>query len=124
MNYPPYEIINPSGIEKKDFEYIILWMLNNNEECNWSAFLEKPLEISLATLSKYMNIHKDPEKQLRIGTGCSEIDRLLPKSSEIMDWPGANWCDDIGRKWSKRMGFFKWNKNNPQGNITWIKEKK
>lgn len=31
-------------------------MLNNNEECNWSDFLEKPLEISLATLSKYMNI--------------------------------------------------------------------
>jgi len=56
MNYPPQEIINPSGIEKKDFEYIILWMLNNNEECNWSVFLEKPLEISLATLSKYMNI--------------------------------------------------------------------
>jgi Mn-dependent DtxR family transcriptional regulator len=31
-------------------------MLNNNDECNWSDFLEKPLEISLATLSKYMNI--------------------------------------------------------------------
>ncbi|MFX1431526.1 MAG: hypothetical protein ACFFCY_15285 [Promethearchaeota archaeon] len=30
-------------------------MLNNNEECNWSDFLEKPLEFSLATLSKYMN---------------------------------------------------------------------
>ncbi|MFX0020150.1 MAG: hypothetical protein ACFFAK_15440 [Promethearchaeota archaeon] len=44
------------GVEKKDFEYIILWMLNNNEECNWSNFLEEPLEISLATLSKYMNI--------------------------------------------------------------------
>ena len=43
-------------MEKKDFEYIILWMLNNNEECNWSDFLEKPLEISLATLSKYMNL--------------------------------------------------------------------
>ncbi|UCC19283.1 MAG: hypothetical protein JSV62_14450, partial [Promethearchaeota archaeon] len=31
-------------------------MLNNNDECNWSLFLEKPLEFSLATLSKYMNI--------------------------------------------------------------------
>ncbi|MFX0105205.1 MAG: hypothetical protein ACFE75_06920, partial [Candidatus Hodarchaeota archaeon] len=31
-------------------------MLNNNDECNWSVFLEEPLEISLATLSKYMNI--------------------------------------------------------------------
>ncbi|MFW9942612.1 MAG: hypothetical protein ACFFFT_16355 [Candidatus Thorarchaeota archaeon] len=33
-------------------------MLNNNDKCNWSDFLEKPLEISLATLSKYMNILK------------------------------------------------------------------
>ncbi|MFX1326640.1 MAG: hypothetical protein ACFE91_00660 [Promethearchaeota archaeon] len=31
-------------------------MLNNNEECNWSDFLDKPLEFSLATLSKYMNL--------------------------------------------------------------------
>ncbi|MFW9827964.1 MAG: hypothetical protein ACFFEY_10245 [Candidatus Thorarchaeota archaeon] len=31
-------------------------MLNNNDECNWSIFLEEPLEFSLATLSKYMNI--------------------------------------------------------------------
>ncbi|MFX1414643.1 MAG: winged helix-turn-helix domain-containing protein [Promethearchaeota archaeon] len=43
-------------MEKKDFEYIILWMLNNNEECNWSVFLDEPLEISLATLSKYMKL--------------------------------------------------------------------
>lgn len=31
-------------------------MLNNNEECNWSDFLEEPLAFSLATLSKYMNL--------------------------------------------------------------------
>jgi len=31
-------------------------MLNNNDECNWSLFLEEPLEFSIATLSKYMNI--------------------------------------------------------------------
>jgi Mn-dependent DtxR family transcriptional regulator len=31
-------------------------MLNNNDECNWSLFLEEPLEFSLATLSKYMNM--------------------------------------------------------------------
>ncbi|MFX1592561.1 MAG: hypothetical protein ACFFCL_07705 [Promethearchaeota archaeon] len=31
-------------------------MLNNNEECNWSDFLDEPLEFSLATLSKYMNL--------------------------------------------------------------------
>jgi len=31
-------------------------MLNNNEECNWSDFLDEPLAFSLATLSKYMNL--------------------------------------------------------------------
>ena len=31
-------------------------MLNNNEECNWSNFLEEPLLFSLATLSKYINL--------------------------------------------------------------------
>jgi len=31
-------------------------MLNNNDECNWSLFLESPLEFSLATLSKYMKL--------------------------------------------------------------------
>ena len=31
-------------------------MLNNNDECNWSLFLEDPLEFSLATLSKYMKM--------------------------------------------------------------------
>ncbi len=29
-------------------------MLNNNEECNWSDFLDDPLKFNLATLSKYM----------------------------------------------------------------------
>ncbi len=55
IKYPPKEIFVPSGLEKRDFEYIILWMLNNNDECNWSCFLEEPLSFSLATLSKYMN---------------------------------------------------------------------
>ena len=55
IRFPPKEIYTPSGIEKKDFEFIILWMLNNNEKCNWSNFLDEPLNFSLATLSKYMN---------------------------------------------------------------------
>lgn len=58
IKYPPKELLSPTGVEKKDFEYIILWILDNNEVCNWSTFLEKPLEISLATLSKYINLLK------------------------------------------------------------------
>jgi tetratricopeptide (TPR) repeat protein/Mn-dependent DtxR family transcriptional regulator len=53
--YPPEGIITPMKINK-DFEYIILWMLFNNESCTWSDFKSKPVNISPATLSKYLNI--------------------------------------------------------------------
>ena len=45
INHPPEEIYNPPLMEKKNFEHIILWMLNNNEECEWSTFTEEPLEL-------------------------------------------------------------------------------
>ncbi|MHA1535058.1 MAG: tetratricopeptide repeat protein [Promethearchaeota archaeon] len=53
--YPPEGIITPMKINK-DFEYIILWMLYNNDHCTWSEFKSKPVNISPATLSKYLNI--------------------------------------------------------------------
>jgi tetratricopeptide (TPR) repeat protein len=55
--YPPEGIITPMKINK-DFEYIILWMLYNNDHCKWSDFKSKPVNISPATLSKYLNILK------------------------------------------------------------------
>ena len=55
--YPPEGIITPMKINK-DFEYIILWMLYNNDHCTWSDFKSKPVNISPATLSKYLNILK------------------------------------------------------------------
>ncbi len=56
--YPPEGIITPMKINK-DFEYIILWMLYNNESCTWSEFKSKPVNISPATLSKYLTILKN-----------------------------------------------------------------
>ena len=53
--YPPEKIINPI---KKDFEFIILWMLSNNDTCEWSNFTGPPLEFRLSTLSKYLSILK------------------------------------------------------------------
>ncbi|MFX0010169.1 MAG: hypothetical protein ACFE9R_07640, partial [Candidatus Hermodarchaeota archaeon] len=53
--YPPSSILDLSSINR-DFEFIILWMLKNNEQCEWSHFLVDPVNISAATLSKYMNI--------------------------------------------------------------------
>ena len=60
-------------MEKKDFEYLILWMLDNNEDCNWSTFLEKPLEISLATLSKYINVLKRKGFISKVSKGVYKI---------------------------------------------------
>ena len=53
--FPPEGIITPMKVNK-DFEYIILWMLYNNDYCTWSDFKSKPVNISPATLSKYLNI--------------------------------------------------------------------
>ncbi len=47
--YPPGEILNPTL--GKDYEYIILWMLNNNEICEWSDFTA---EIPMSTLSGHL----------------------------------------------------------------------
>lgn len=53
--YPPDTIIQPTTLNK-DFEFIILWMLKNNDKCEWAHFLSDPINISQATLSKYMRI--------------------------------------------------------------------
>ena len=62
--YPPEEILNPI-LGKTDYEYIILWMLNNNDVCTWADF---NAEISESTLSGHLKklMNKDyvekPEK--------------------------------------------------------------
>ncbi len=58
INYPPEEIYKTPKFGKRNFEHIILWMLSNNDECQWSDFTEKPLELSLSTLSKYLSMLK------------------------------------------------------------------
>ena len=49
MKYPP------DNLEFKSHKDKILWMLNNNPYCQWKDFLEKPLNIPRASLSKYLN---------------------------------------------------------------------
>ncbi|TFG22749.1 MAG: hypothetical protein EU532_14120 [Promethearchaeota archaeon] len=49
-NYPPEEIIKPI-IGKPNYEFIILWILNNNEVCTWQNLKEK---ITHSTLSNYL----------------------------------------------------------------------
>jgi Mn-dependent DtxR family transcriptional regulator len=54
-NYPPQEIIAHSLVGKKNYEQIILWMLYNNDECEWAVFLQDPLKIPMSTLSRHLN---------------------------------------------------------------------
>lgn len=49
-NYPPEEIIKPT-IGKPNYEFIILWILNNNDVCTWANLKEK---ITHSTLSNYL----------------------------------------------------------------------
>jgi len=58
VNYPPKEIFKKPKFGKRNFEHIILWMLANNDECQWSDFTQEPLGFSTSTLSKYFNILK------------------------------------------------------------------
>jgi len=55
VQYPPEEIFNPPRPVKKNFNHIILWMLQYNKECEWSDFTEEPIEISPSTLSTKLN---------------------------------------------------------------------
>ncbi|MFW9865127.1 MAG: hypothetical protein ACFFEN_03440 [Candidatus Thorarchaeota archaeon] len=50
-NYPPEEILKPI-IGKPNYEYIILWILSNNEVCSWSDLKKK---VNKSTLSIYLN---------------------------------------------------------------------
>ena len=55
IKFPSEELLNEFSVNK-DFEYIILWMLYNNDQCKWADFKAHPLEISQASLSKYLKL--------------------------------------------------------------------
>ncbi|UCC19578.1 MAG: tetratricopeptide repeat protein [Promethearchaeota archaeon] len=56
INYPPKEILQGGPLRKKNFELIILWILNNNDICTWGDLKKK---ISHSTLSIYLKRLKD-----------------------------------------------------------------
>ncbi|MHA1105135.1 MAG: hypothetical protein ACTSPN_05370 [Promethearchaeota archaeon] len=55
VNYPPEKLFSPSKQNKPNYDHIILWMLANNDTCNWSIFSEKPIDIPIGTLSRHLN---------------------------------------------------------------------
>ncbi|MFX1558603.1 MAG: hypothetical protein ACFFC9_15230 [Promethearchaeota archaeon] len=86
-NYPPKEILDA---ERKNYEHIILWMLSNNEECEWSDFLDDPINISQSTFSNYRNklinkgfIINEERGKYQITPEGEERFRQLSKSRKI-----------------------------------------
>jgi DNA-binding PadR family transcriptional regulator len=72
-NYPSQEIINHPIEEKKRYDHIILWMLYNNKECEWSDFLQSPLKIPTSSLSRHLNLLKNEGYLTKISKGHYKI---------------------------------------------------
>jgi len=54
INYPPEKIYSPSNLKKPNYDHIILWMLQNNDVCQWADFRQNPIEIPTGTLSRHL----------------------------------------------------------------------
>ncbi|MHA1498559.1 MAG: tetratricopeptide repeat protein [Promethearchaeota archaeon] len=76
VNYPSEDFYNTF---KKNFEHLILWMLANNEVCEWSYFTQEPLSFSTSTLSKYFNLIKSKGHVEKLFRGHYKI---TPKGRE------------------------------------------
>ena len=72
-NYPPEELYKDFKIRRKDFEHIILWMLANNEHCQWSDFTQDPLNITESTLSKHLTLLKSKNYVIKYKYGHYQI---------------------------------------------------
>ncbi|MFW9875733.1 MAG: hypothetical protein ACFFG0_21735 [Candidatus Thorarchaeota archaeon] len=129
INFPSKEILNPRELTRKNFEHIILWMLYNNKSCEWSYFINKPIEISEATLSRYLGLLKKKGFLTKISRGKYKItpegekryhelskhkgkDRKLSFPPEVILKSGRNYAHWIlwmvyNNRFCKRSDFFK-----------------
>lgn len=103
IQYPPEEIYKAPVLGRKNFEHIILWMLYNNEECEWVCFTQKPLELRLSTLSKYLSLLKGKQYVEKISRGHYKItsegkSRFLELSKDIDKKRKLSYPPDIIRK--------------------------
>jgi len=73
LNYPPEDFYKDIKFGRKDFEHIILWMLFNNEDCEWSDFTKEPLNISESTLSTKLNVLKSKSHVEKFARGHYKI---------------------------------------------------
>ncbi|MFX0009304.1 MAG: hypothetical protein ACFE9R_03225, partial [Candidatus Hermodarchaeota archaeon] len=86
LNIPPVEMIDRRITIRRDYEKIILWMLNNNEYCEWRDFIEEPVDIKKSTLSDKLRsliakgfVEKD---NIETNNGISNVYRITSKGRE------------------------------------------
>ncbi|MFX0026425.1 MAG: tetratricopeptide repeat protein [Candidatus Hermodarchaeota archaeon] len=75
INYPPEELLKPT-FGRRNFELIILWMLNNNDFCSWASLQSK---ISKSTLQVYLK--KLMKKRFIVKTSYNEY-RITPEGKD------------------------------------------
>jgi hypothetical protein len=73
INYPPEEIIKHPIGGKKSYDHIILWMLYNNKECEWSDFTQEPLVIPSSSLSRHLIVLRNEGYISKISKGRYKI---------------------------------------------------
>ncbi|MHA1669296.1 MAG: tetratricopeptide repeat protein [Promethearchaeota archaeon] len=84
--YPPDDILNPK-IKNTNYEYVILWMLANNNHVTWSDFKR---EISESTLSGKINDLIEEESIERFKKGYYKITpKGLSKFNELLVTGGS-----------------------------------
>ena len=55
INYPPEKIYSPSKLKRPNYDHILLWMLYNNDICEWVDFCQEPISIPTGTLSRHLD---------------------------------------------------------------------
>ena len=86
LNIPPVELIDEKIIARRDYEKIILWMLNNNEYCEWKNFIDEPVDIKKSTLSDKLRslIAKGfvEKRSKEIDNGIKKVYQITAKGKE------------------------------------------
>ena len=91
IKYPPKDILKQISDSRKNFGYIILWMLNNNESIEWVHFKADPVNIPQFTLSNYLKELQDEGYIEKVRRGEYKITlNGIKRFNELQNLKGKN----------------------------------
>ena len=112
-------IYPPDGINFDFHKDKILWMLNNNPQCQWNDFLGDPFNIPRASLSKYINRLINEESIVKMPVKGKRFNqyKITPKGQlaylEMLEY--ADTVDEI-EAWKERLAKLR-KENHPPGTL-------